>query len=262
MSIAPICKKQAGFTLLELMVSVAIFVVICGAMFGLLGVTQKRNQTESQVLDTFQEARLGLDQIVRDISDAGYPPANHFQVLPPPGNYAQTPVAWDPGYPANAPCVVGTAGGGTCNTPGDFDVIFEEDYDGTGVRWVRYQLLGTVLWRGAVPKGVNPVASFAPPGTMVPYIQNVMNNATAAQIVQIKAVYPPMFPGGNPVPVFNYTFDSTVGAVGCAIPANSPCNVRDVQVTLIVQSIQRDMQSNAIRLVELNGRGHRINPNK
>ncbi len=264
MNLAPIRKKQAGFTLIELMVSVSIFVVICGAMFGLLGMTQKRSQTESQVLDAFQEARLGLDQIVRDVSDAGYPPQNHFSVVPPAANYAQSPVAWDPGYAANAPCVVGTAGGGTCATPGDFDVVFEEDYDGTGVvRWIRYQLQGTVLWRGVVPKGVNPTASFAPPGVLVPYIQNVMNNATPAQIAQIKALYPAMFPGGNPVPIFNYTFDSIlVGAAGCAAAGNSPCNVRDVQVTLIVQAPQRDAETRALRLVELNGRGHRINPNR
>lgn len=255
---APTQMHQTGFTLIELMVSAAIFIVISGAIFGLLGLSQRRYQTDSQLLDTFQEARLGLDQIVRDVLDAGYPPANHFFVLPGAGNYAQSPVAWSPGYPA-PPCQIGV----TCATPGPFDVIFEEDYDGSGVvRWVRYQLAGTTLMRGVTPKvaGGDPAAATA--GVMAPYILNVMNNANAAQIAAIRAAYPAMFPGGNPVPIFNYTLDSTIGTAGCTAAFNSPCNVRDVGVTLIVQAPQRDAQNRLLRLVELSGRGHRMNPNK
>jgi len=135
---APTQMKQTGFTLIELMVSVTIFTILSAAMFGLLHLSQERSRVESQFLDTFQEARLGLDQIVREASDSGFPPANHFSVLPAVGGYAQSPIAWSPNYPL-AVCTVGA----TCATPGQFDVIFEEDYDGTGVvRWVRYQLVG------------------------------------------------------------------------------------------------------------------------
>jgi prepilin-type N-terminal cleavage/methylation domain-containing protein len=253
-------NKQSGFTLLEMLVSVLVFVLISGAMFQLLNSTQKKSQTESQVRDTFQEARLGLDQIVRDINDAGYPPVNHFSTLPAATVYAQSPVAWSPSYPAT-PCTIG----GTCTTPGSYDVIFEEDYDGSGtVKWVRYQLQGTTLLRGVTNKlvGVDPATATSAAGVMYPYVQNVMNNGSAAQIAQIQATYPNMFPGGNPVPVFNYTLDATVGSSGCVAAASSPCNVRDVQVTLIVQTPQRDSQNAVLRLVELNGRGHRLNPNK
>src|SRR5262245_43903622 len=94
-------KTQAGFSLLELMIAVVVFVAICGVMFGLLSVSQKRYQTESQVLDSFQEARLGLDQIARDVSSAGYPPLNHFTAAnPPAASYAVSPIAWTPNYPA------------------------------------------------------------------------------------------------------------------------------------------------------------------
>jgi prepilin-type N-terminal cleavage/methylation domain-containing protein len=253
-------KKQSGFTLLEMLVSVLVFVLISGAMFQLLTTTQKKSQTDSQVRDTFQEARLGIDQIVRDINDAGYPPANHFSPLPAVTGYAQSPVAWSPSYPLTA-CTIG----GTCTTPGSYDIIFEEDYDGSGtVKWVRYQLQGTTLWRGVTNKvaGLDPATATSAAGVMYPYVQNVMNNASAAQIAQIQATYPNMFPGANPVPIFNYTLDATVGASGCVAAASSPCNVRDVQVTLIVQTPQRDAQNNVLRLVELNGRGHRLNPNK
>ena len=252
-------NSQTGFTLLEMLVSVLVFVLISGTIFQLLGTTQKKGQTESQFRDTFQEARLGLDQIVRDISDAGYPPANHFSILPAVSGYAQTPVAWSPNYPATA-CTVS----GTCTTPGPYDIIFEEDYDGSGtVKWVRYQLQGTTLWRGVTPKlaGVDPVTATNIAGVMYPYVQNVMNNASAAQIGQIRATYPNMFPGAAPVPIFQDTLDAATGTAGCLAAASSPCNIRDVQVTLIVQAPQRDSTNQVLRLVELNGRGHRLNPN-
>jgi hypothetical protein len=89
-----------------------------------------------------------------------------------------------------------------------------------------------------------------------------MNNATAAQIAAIRVNYPAMFPGGAPVPIFTYTFDPPLGAAGCAAALSSPCNIRDVGVTLIVQSPQRDTTNQQVRLVELNGRGRRNNPNK
>ncbi len=261
-------KNQRGFTLIEMMIAVAIFMVISGAIFSLLNDSQKRFQTESQVLGSFEEARLGLDQIVRDANDAGYPPLNHFAVVPVFPTYTVGPLAWNPAYPL-APCQIGTAGGGTCVSPTDFDVIFEGDNDGTGVKWTRYQLQGTTLFRGATPKllGADPVATTDALGVMLPYVTNVMNNATPAQIAQFKVNYPTMFPGGNPVPIFQYTCDipnnvpfpcTNVVAAG----NNFPTNVRDIEITLIVMTPQRDAQNNRFRLVEMNGRGHRINPNK
>ena len=253
-------KKQSGFTLLEMLVSVLVFVLISGTIFQLLTTTQKQGQTDSQVRDTFQEARLGLDQIVRDINDSGYPPANQFTVLPAVSGYAQSPIAWSPNYTPATPCSIG----GTCTTPGSYDIIFEEDYDGTGVKWIRYQLRTTTLWRGVTSKvaGTDPVTATNAAGVMYPYVQNVMNNASAAQIAQIQATYPNMFPGGNPVPIFTYTLDNNTGTAGCVAAVNSPCNVREIQVRLIVQTPQRDTTSRALRLVELNGQGRRMNPNQ
>src|ERR1700730_13182859 len=67
-------RRQLGFTLIELLVALGIFLLVTGAAFTLLGSSQQRYQTESQVLNSFQEARLGLDQIVRDVNDSGFPP--------------------------------------------------------------------------------------------------------------------------------------------------------------------------------------------
>lgn len=263
--------NQKGFTLLEVLAATAVFIIVCGAMFSLLNISQKRYQTESQVLDSFQDARLALDQIVQDANDSGYPPYSNFSnaaclptvVCASYTAWVNSPIAWSPNYVVT-PCLIGTAGGGTCTTPGDFDVIFEEN-TGVGVQWIRYQLAGTTLSRGVVLKTVfDPAAQTLP--QLRPYITNVMNNASAAKIVTFKASYPSMFPGGNPVPIFQYYCPNPAGAPATILcqnagANNSPQNVVDVEITLILQTTQNDAQSRAPRLVELNGRGHRVNPN-
>jgi type II secretory pathway pseudopilin PulG len=261
-------RREHGFSLIEMMIAAVIFILLCGVAFTLLSVAQQRYQTESQVLNSFQEARFGLDEIVRDVNGSGYPPENSFSFSPniPPANlYASTPIAWDPGYQSNAPCQIGTGGGGTCNTPGDFDIIVERDVDPwrhDGVEWTRYQLSNNTLSRSQTYKvaSANPASTTAP--SFVPYVQNVMNNATPAQIAQFQASYPSMFSGGNPVPVFSYTCYTPFGSQPCPLAGsyNSPANVTDVEITLIVMAPTKDAQSGQPRLIELHGRGHSLNP--
>ncbi len=255
--------RQGGFTLIELLTALGIFLLICGAAFTLLGTSQKRYRTESQVLSSFQEARLGLDQIVRDVNDAGYPPPTYVST-----NYnlfATTPFAWHPGY-ASTPCQIGTGGGGTCTTPGDFDLIIETNPQdpGSTVQWIRYQLQGSTLMRGMVDKawGSDPAGTTS--GQLAPFVQNVINNSSPAQIAQYQAAYPGMFPGGVPVPIFSYTCDSGGAPVPCPLAGidNSPANIRDVTVTLIVATPLPDATTGVPRIVQLNGRGRRINPNQ
>src|SRR5258706_9887036 len=144
-------RGQRGFTLAELLVSSTGFLLMAAGAFSLLNSSSRRFKTDSQVLTSFQEARLGIDQISRDISDAGFPPRSRFSTPPVPAAklYAASPFAWSPNYPTLPPCIVGG-----CTTPSGFDLIVETDYDGTGVKWIRYQLLAgqTILTRAVVPK--------------------------------------------------------------------------------------------------------------
>jgi type II secretory pathway pseudopilin PulG len=256
------------------MVALGIFLVTSAVAFSLLGMSQQRYQSESQVTNSFQDARLALDEIVRDVNGAGFPPPNQFSTLPDASLYASTPFAWSPGYPAT-PCQIGTAGGGTCTTatagdsaPGDFDLMVETNINpqvaNSPVQWIRYQLQGTTLYRGMVAKAANtdPDAATSGPGVMVPYVQNVMNNASAGQIVQFQAAYPGMFPGGAPVPIFSYLCDPGPQPCPLAGSNNSPTNIRDVAITLIVMAPSLDPQAGGRPvLVQLNGRARRINPN-
>jgi type II secretory pathway pseudopilin PulG len=251
---------QAGFSVLELLLSLSLFIIISGAALSLLNAAQKRFQTEGQLLSSFQEGRLALDMIVRDINDSGYPAANQFGVTPAVTNYAVTPVAWSP-VSANACAVT------VCVSPGNFDLILEElDPTSNTMKWIRYQLVGTTLLRGTVDKpgaGADPMAATA--GVMLPYATNVMNNAPAVQIAPINAAYPGTFPGGAPVPIFTYYCDTPNGPTLCTGAGgayNLANNIREVEVTLIVLTQQPDMQTKRLRVVTLNGRGHRVNPNQ
>jgi prepilin-type N-terminal cleavage/methylation domain-containing protein len=263
-----------GFTLVELMLAMGVFLIICAAMFSLLQLSQQRYASETQMSGSFQEARLAVDQIARDVNDAGFPSRGVFSKQPNSWSYAVGPIAWDPGYPSTLTlCSIGTAGGGTCTTPGDFDLIVETMLQtGTAgamvptVSWIRYQLKAgdTTLYRGVAAKvsGTDPISATSVAGVMVPFLTNVMNNAPGTQLAQITAAYPTMFPGGIPVPIFQYSCDTPSGTQACpnAGTYNSPQNIRDVDITLIVMTPTPDSQTQQIKLIELNGRGHRLNP--
>ena len=237
-------RPERGFTILELMIATAIFLVICGAMFALLQLSQQKYSGETQLSGAFQETRLAVDQIVRDVNVSGYPSQSMFSKLPSDTTqYAQSPVAWSPNYPG-VPCSVG-AGGGPCTTPGDFDLILETDLgNGNGVSWIRYQLNSTTLFRSVVPKkaGKDPAAETSDPAVMVPFLTNVLNSPAQ--------------------PIFQFTCDTPAGPQPCPAAGGNgvPNNIRDVDITLIVNTRQPDLQTGRLKLVELEGRGHRVNP--
>jgi prepilin-type N-terminal cleavage/methylation domain-containing protein len=296
MNLVPGDERQHGFTLVELLVALGIFLVITGAAFSLLGTSQKHYQTESQLLTSFQEARLGLDQIVRDVNDAGYPPPTFADGVP--ADSASSPFAWSTGagYPPPGSCQIGTGGGGTCSTatagdaaPGDFDLIIETNPNpqdpsclpNCRVQWIRYQLQNTTplptLMRGVSAKATSGDPDTSTAGMLVPFVQNIVNtqvvqNVTNPLVAQYQAAYPGIFPGGAPVPIFQYTCDTPsvsqslpLPTVACRLATpgdNSPANIRDVMITLIVAAPLPDATTGQPRLVMLNGRGRRINPNQ
>lgn len=262
---------EMGFSLIELLVALGIFLVITGAAFTLLSSSQQRYQNDSQLLNSFQEARLGLDQMVRDIDDAGYP-SQTFYVNSHPELYTSSPFAWKPSYPGTS-CTVGI----TCNSPDNSDIIIETNPNPqdslSTVQWIRYQLggpNGTTLFRGVATKvsGHDPAVDTA--ANFAPFVQNVVNNSPTLQIglFQLSAAYPNVFPGGNPVSIFTYYCDTPTLALppptlcSAALPDNSPANIRDVAITLVVASPLPDATTGHPRLVQLTARGHRLNPNQ
>ena len=238
--------RQSGFTLLELMAVVAFITLVSGSIFLMLNTAAQRYQSESEVMDSFQAARLAIDQMTRDIHGAGFPPANvgwNFLAGTTP---TAVPFAWDPGYVASATCTVG----GTCTTPSATDLIIEGNISpstGAGVQWIRYTLTGTTLSRGVATKApaTDPVAA-TPAAVMFPVVENVINDAAT-----------PLF-----------TYECTNGAtpatpVACTAapaPNNTAQYIRQVGITLVVRSAQPDPQTGQFRTVSLHSQALVVNP--
>jgi Tfp pilus assembly protein PilW len=227
-------KRENGYSLVELLVATILFTIIAGSVFSLLLSAQLRYRGESNVTTAFQQANVAIDQITRDVHSAGYPPPSSFAASPPP-NLVALPFSWSSGYP-NTPCTVGAGCGAV---PGDYDLILETDFgDGNGVQWIRYSLQGTTLMRGVTSKtSGDPVASTSA-GVLLPYLDNVINQSKSK-------------------PVFSYCYVNDVA--DCVLPTGSVSDIREVKVTLIVQSAQPDAQNPQPSTITLTGQAARLN---
>jgi prepilin-type N-terminal cleavage/methylation domain-containing protein len=69
----PAGRWQRGFSLLELVLVVAILTVVLGVVVRGAVELQKRNFTEVAKVDLTQQSRQFIDQVVKDLHHAGYP---------------------------------------------------------------------------------------------------------------------------------------------------------------------------------------------
>src|SRR2546430_3837839 len=79
----------SGFSLMELMIVLVIVLTIAGAIFQTINITTQRSTSEQTKVDMFQEAREFMDQMTRDLRQAGYPNARNFApsiLTTPPAN--------------------------------------------------------------------------------------------------------------------------------------------------------------------------------
>lgn len=68
-------KKSAGFTLMELLVAMAIGLVVIASVAGTFTVQTRQNSAEEQIAQLQQNVRGALDLMVSEIQMAGYKPA-------------------------------------------------------------------------------------------------------------------------------------------------------------------------------------------
>jgi type II secretory pathway pseudopilin PulG len=199
-----------GFSMLELLLATAIFIVVGGAIFSVLFSSQLRYQSESGLTNAFQQANIVMDQIVRDVHSAGFPPRSSVK--------STTATASPQYYAVPFPQSSGI--------PGDDDLILEAD-QGSGVQWIRYSLVDKTLKRVVVNKlpGSDPVVA-TDPTNEAPFLDNVVNGS---------------------IPIFSYRPDSS--------------NIREVNICLMVQSSQRDPQTQQFRTITLTGRAVAFNAN-
>lgn len=160
--------RQQGFTIIELMVSMAILTVVVGVVVEGLTKLMQRNKMETTKVDLTQESREFMDQIVNDIHQSGYPSLKMFDPT--------TLVS-----PTNCTLDTNVACGLVNVTPSSLQ--FEGDVDGTGTVSEVYIQLNPLngpcpctIQRGTAPKAAGPGA--------VPAFYTEVNNVNNTNIFQ------------------------------------------------------------------------------
>jgi len=170
-------RKQRGFSLLEMVVTLAILSIVFSVIVEGITTMQERNLVETNKLDLTQESREFMDQIVNDLDQVGFPSVKMFD---PATLVSKTDCTQD----ANLACGFISV---TTNA-----IQFEGDVDGTGVSEEWIQLVNTngpgavacttppcVIQRGTLSKA----AWIAAPGTFPPFyteVNGVMNTTVFA----------------------------------------------------------------------------------
>jgi len=80
-------RGQDGFTLVELMVAMSIFLLILVGIFQVFDPSRNAYQVSTRKLDVQQNARVAMDRMARQIRMAGYFPEN---IATPPANLSNS----------------------------------------------------------------------------------------------------------------------------------------------------------------------------
>src|SRR6476659_1551447 len=66
-------SSESGFSLIEVLIVLIILLTLTASIFQMINTSTQRSSTEQTKLDMFQEAREFMDQMSRDLRQAGYP---------------------------------------------------------------------------------------------------------------------------------------------------------------------------------------------
>jgi len=206
-------RQQRGFTLIEMLIVIAILATVTGGIFLQLNIAQQRIATEQIKADNFDEARDFVDQFFRDINQIGYPNGRMISILP-----------------MSTPALLATAQADTRVAVGlvqiDANSIwFEGDVNGTGVvQSVQYKVNGSggtscplCLQRSSVPKVNGDPFTGQSPASWGTEVNDVITT-----------------------PIFTYF--NTSGAAVTALPANINSNatviasIKTIHISLTIQN--------------------------
>jgi prepilin-type N-terminal cleavage/methylation domain-containing protein len=204
--------RERGFTLIEMLIVIAILATVTGGIFMQLNTAQQRINTEQTKVDNFDEARDFVDQFFRDIHQIGYPNGHMISFLP------MSPASALATSQADSRVAVGLV------KIDSNSIWFEGDVNGTGVvQSVQYMINGAnlavctlCLQRSSVDK-VNGTAPWSQSASWGTEVNDVITS-----------------------PIFTY-FDTT-GAAVTALPADMSSNaaviasIKTIHISLTIQN--------------------------
>jgi prepilin-type N-terminal cleavage/methylation domain-containing protein len=255
-------SPQSGFSLIELMMVLVIFLIVSGAIFLLLNTAQVRGRAEQQQMEALQGARVAQELLTRDVNRAGYPALNGYDTgaaivmngTYPDDKRVAVPFTGLVGGAVNQACQVNS----NCDIPGPFALVIEADTnpeDGNEqVEWIYYYLANPIrfdgtpeqyctLYRAQTSKatGGTPLAA----GT--PLTEQVINRADGT--CQPDAT--------DPANAAIFTYTCAGGAATCA-----PENIQEVYMDLPVRPLHQDIQTGQYRAITLHTLARRLNPSR
>jgi prepilin-type N-terminal cleavage/methylation domain-containing protein len=221
--------RQAGFTLIETLITIIILSIIMGAVFKQIDVAQKRSSAEQQKLDMFQESREFGDMMTRDLRNAGYPNSRNFD-----GTAVATDVKNAQGL-----LYVGPA-----------DVWFEGAVDGDGAVYVvKYHLdtTGTdcpCLRRSKVTKQAYSLSATDNYSVEVQYVQN------GTLTLPIFTYYDA---SNNPLDLSSYTGNVIDGTLSTTLSSDKAkiASIQTIKIELSTQAKFADLQTGQRPVVTL-----------
>jgi prepilin-type N-terminal cleavage/methylation domain-containing protein len=233
-------QSRQGFSLLEMLVVVAILSLVLGAIFNTILDGMKKYHLEENRVNTTQESREFLDRIVRDLHSAGYPGLKMFQVSSLGANPTYN------SFVASGLVAVSAT-----------DIWFEGDVTDTftGVQSIRYTLQSNngkcpcTMMRSSVAK----VGGTAPSSQSVNYnteLENVINSTGGASPYPIAGTTvfngntvqnDTLYASFKTVPVFAY-YDANGNAI--TVP-------NDLQGSNLTTGVNI-AQSNSVRMISVN----------
>jgi type II secretory pathway pseudopilin PulG len=220
-------KRQDGFSAIELLISMFLITAILAVAVAGMRDMQRRNFSETSRVDTVQETRDFIDQVVRDVHNVGYPPGRAIN--------------------GNPTCVNNAAVSCGVITFSPLQVIYEGDLDGTGTVSQIWLLLAPgpgnrcpcILQRGVITKAAALGGAVPQYFTEVNGVLNSGNGANAS-------TYPVNLGGiGNYAAYGTADVFSAYDVNGAQIVANCATavacsNIRSLQVTANVAPTYSD----------------------
>ncbi len=211
-------KQWRGFSLVELLLAVALLTIILGIVMNGMVQMQRRNSNEGLKVDTVQETRDFVDQMVRDVHNVGYPPS-----LLKTGN---------PTCVGNKDVSCGLVSFSSTQ------IVYEGDLDGTGTVyrvWVQLSAPASGKCPCILQRGVVKKEDFLASGTLPTYfteVNGVLNSGNGAGA----ATYSISLPGSGSYTSYGtadvfVAYDVNAGLVAaCGLPKDCS-SIRSLQIT-------------------------------